>query len=99
MPVTEQKPKIIHTKVNHPFTIRLWEDRTIANRWHVEFDPLVFVQLDDDYERTTRATTVDAGNRTFEFKAVKPGSHTLIFSKRMGVVATEERRLFQIVAD
>lgn len=98
LPVTEQKPKTIHTRVNHPFTIRLWEDRTTANMWHVEFDPLSISQLDDDFQRTTMATTVDAGNRIFEFKALKPGTHTLLFTKRMGVVVTEERRLFQIIA-
>lgn len=97
--MTEQKPKIIRTRVNHPFSIRLWEDRTTANVWHVEFDPLVLSKLDDDFQRTTIATTVDAGNRIFEFKALVPGIHNLLFTKRMGVVVTEERRLFQVTAD
>ena len=96
--MTEEKQKIIHTRVNHPFTVRLWEDRTIANVWHVEYDPLLISLLDDDFQRTTMATTVDAGNRIFEFKALKPGTYTLVFTKRMGVVATEERRLFQVIA-
>ena len=91
--------KAIHTKVNQPFTIRLWEDRTIANMWHVEFDPLSISQLDDDFERTTVATTVDAGNRIFEFKALKKGTLFIIFTKRMGVVASEERRVFQVIAE
>jgi predicted secreted protein len=92
-------PKIIHAKVNQPFNIRLWEDRTNANVWHVEFDPLSISQLDDEFERTTMATTVDAGNRIFEFKALKPGTLTLIFTKRMGVVASEERRVFHVLAE
>ena len=99
MPVTEYKQNVIRTRINHPFSIRLWEDRTIANRWHVEFNAESIVQLDDDYERTTQATTVDAGNRIFEFKAIKPGTHPLTFSKRMGVVATEEHRTYQIIAE
>jgi predicted secreted protein len=98
LPVTEQKSKTIQTRVNQPFTIRLWEDRTTANRWHVEFDPLSISQLDDDFQRTTIATTVDAGNRIFEFKALNPGTHTLLFTKRMGVVVTEERRPYQVIA-
>jgi hypothetical protein len=97
--VTEQKPKIIRAKVNQPFSIRLWEDRTIANVWHVDFDPLVLSKIDDDFQRTTMATTVDAGNRIFEFKALMPGTYPLLFTKRMGVVATEERRLFHVIVE
>ena len=99
MPVTEQKSRILHARLNQPFTIRLWEDRTIANVWHLEFDPESISLLDDDFQRTTMATTVDAGNRIFEFKAIRPGTHTLVFSKRMGVVASEERRVFQVIAE
>ena len=99
MTVTDQKQRIIHTRVNQPFTIKLWEDRTIAHRWHAEFDPLFISLMDDDFQRTTMATTVDAGNRIFEFKALKPGTHQLIFAKRMGVVVTEEHRVYQIIAE
>ncbi|MHB8481342.1 MAG: protease inhibitor I42 family protein [Nitrospiria bacterium] len=97
--MTDQKQRIIHTKVNHPFIIKLWEDRTTAHRWHVEFDSFSLSLVDDDFQRTTMATTVDAGNRTFEFKALKAGTHQLIFAKRMGVVVTEEHRVYQIIAE
>ncbi|MBI1822360.1 MAG: protease inhibitor I42 family protein [Nitrospirae bacterium] len=99
MILTDQKTRIIHTKVNHPFTIKLWEDRTTAHRWHVEFDPLSLSLMDDDFQRTTIASTVDAGNRVFEFRALKTGLHHLIFAKRMGVVVTEEHRVYQIIAE
>lgn len=99
MQATDQNQKSIHTKVNHPFTIKLWEDRTTAHRWHLEFNPSEFSLIDDDFQRTTMATTVDAGNRIFEFKALKPGTYLLIFMKRMGVVVSEVQRVFQIIVE
>ena len=99
MTVTDQKPRILQTKVNRLFTIKLWEDRTTAHRWHVEFDPLSLSLMDDDFQRMTMATTVDVGNRIFEFKALMPGTHQLVFAKRMGVVVTEEHRVYQIIAE
>jgi predicted secreted protein len=95
----DQNKKSIHAKVNHPFTVRLWEDRTTAHRWHLEFDPSAFSLIDDDFQRTTMATTVDAGNRVFEFKALKAGTYPLNFMKRMGVVVSEVHRVFQIIVE
>jgi hypothetical protein len=42
---------------------------------------------------------VENGQRTFEFKAVTPGVHQLLFEKRMGWKFTvEDRRVFRIEA-
>jgi hypothetical protein len=42
---------------------------------------------------------VESGQRTFEFKAVTPGVHHLVFEKRMGWKFTaEDRRVFRVEA-
>jgi predicted secreted protein len=55
----------------------------------------------DDFLRTANGNAVDSGRRTFEFRAVAPGTHRLVFEKRMGWKFTaEDRRVFLVrVAD
>jgi predicted secreted protein len=53
--------------------------------------------LADDYLRIAGNNAVDNGRRTFEFKAVKPGSYQIVFEKRMGWKFTaEDRRVFRV---
>ena len=53
--------------------------------------------LNDDYLRIAGNNAVDNGQRTFEFKALKPGTHDVVFEKRMGWKFTaEDRRLFHV---
>lgn len=99
MTMVDEKIRVLHVRLNKTFTIRLWEDRTTAFRWHLEYDSSVLSLTDEDFERTSIASTVDAGNRIFEFKALRAGSHTIQISKRMGVVAAEEHRFFQVVVE
>ena len=55
----------------------------------------------DDYLRIAGNNAVDNGQRTFEFKVVRPGTHRVLFEKRMGWKFTaEDRRVFDVtVAD
>jgi predicted secreted protein len=87
------------TAVDRPFVIRLWEDRTRGEQWIPSFDTHALTLLADEYLRIAGNNAVDNGQRTFEFKAVRPGAHQLVFEKRMGWKFTaEDRRVFQIDA-
>jgi len=47
--------------------------------------------------RVAGNNAVDNGQRTFEFKALKPGVFAVVFEKRMGWKFTaEDRRVFHI---
>jgi len=83
--------------LDRPIQIHLWEDRTRGEQWVPTYDPAGLALLADDYLRIAGNNAVDNGRRTFEFKAVVPGTHQLVFEKRMGWKFTvEDRRVFQV---
>ena len=89
--------RTISVTVNEPFVIRLWEDRTRGEQWVPCFETHELALLADDYLRVAGNNAVDNGQRTFEFRAVIPGAHQLVFEKRMGWKFTaEDRRVFTI---
>ena len=94
-------PKVIETTLEQPVEINLWEDRTRGELWVPTYDPTGLELLADDYLRIAGNNAVDNGQRTFEFKAVKLGTHRVLFEKRMGWKFTaEDRRVFDVtVAD
>ncbi len=91
--------KVIEATLEHPIQIHLWEDRTRGELWVPTYDPTGLQLLADDYLRIAGNNAVDNGQRTFEFKAVKPGTHRVLFEKRMGWKFTaEDRRVFDVIA-
>jgi predicted secreted protein len=79
------------------FVIHLWEDRTRGEQWVPAYDPQTLVLSNDEFLRTANGNAVEAGQRTFEFQAVAPGAHRLVFEKRMGWKFTaEDRRVFLV---
>lgn len=89
----------IPTSVGASFHIHLVEDRTRGEQWVPDYDPERLALLADDYLRIASNNAVDWGRRTFEFQAVAPGEHRLVFEKRMGWKFTaEDRRVFLIDA-
>ena len=90
--------KTITATLGSSFHIHLWEDRTRGELWVPSYDHRSLVLLSDDFLRTASGNAVDAGRRTFEFRAVAPGTHRLVFEKRMGWKFTaEDRRVFCIL--
>jgi predicted secreted protein len=86
--------------VDHPFVIHLWEDRTRGEIWVPSYDPTDLALLSDEFLRIASNNAVENGQRVFEFKAVTPGVHRLVFEKRMGWKFTaEDRRVFQVEAE
>ena len=98
--VKDQLPgneKAITVALDHPIEIRLWEDRTRGELWIPSYDPAALALLSDDYLRVAGNNAVDNGQRSFEFKAIKPGVFNVVFEKRMGWKFTaEDRRVFHI---
>ena len=89
--------KVIETTLDRPIHIHLWEDRTRGELWVPAYDTAGLALLADDYLRIAGNNAVDNGRRTFEFKAMKPGSYRVVFEKRMGWKFTaEDRRVFQV---
>jgi predicted secreted protein len=89
--------KVIEATLDQPIQIHLWEDRTRGELWVPAYDSTALALLADDYLRIAGNNAVDNGQRTFEFKPVKPGSHQVIFEKRMGWKFTaEDRRVFHV---
>ena len=89
--------KVIHAELEQPIEIRLWEDRTRGELWIPTYDATALALVNDDYLRVAGNNAVDNGQRTFEFKALKLGTHDVIFEKRMGWKFTaEDRRLFHV---
>lgn len=89
--------RTIAATLDKPFAIHLWEDRTRGEQWIPCFDVKKLSLLADEYLRVAGNNAVDNGQRTFEFRAVSPGSHQLVFEKRMGWKFTsEDRRVFTI---
>ncbi len=91
--------KVIETTLGHPIQIRLWEDRTRGELWVPTYDSTGLAMLADDYQRIAGNNAVDNGQRTFEFKVMRPGTHRVLFEKRMGWKFTaEDRRVFEVIA-
>lgn len=89
--------KVIHATLDQPIEIHLWEDRTRGELWIPSYDPSALALLNDDYLRVAGNNAVDNGQRTFEFKALKPGTFEVVFEKRMGWKFTaEDRRVFHV---
>lgn len=79
------------------FQVHLWEDRTRGELWIPVYDPASLALVSDEFLRTASNNAVEAGRRTFEFRAVAPGRHRLVFEKRMGWKFTpEDRRVFLV---
>jgi hypothetical protein len=90
--------KMIDATLEGSIEIHLWEDRTRGELWVPSYDPSALALLGDEYVRVAGNNAVDNGQRTFQFKAMKPGTSTVLFEKRMGWKFTaEDRRVFQIV--
>ena len=91
------RDKAIAVALDQSVEIRLWEDRTRGELWIPTYDPAALALLSDDYLRVAGNNAVDNGQRTFEFKAIKPGVFNVVFEKRMGWKFTaEDRRVFHI---
>ena len=90
--------KVIHTTLDQPVEIHLWEDRTRGELWIASYDSTALALSNDDYLRVAGNNAVDNGQRTFEFNALKPGTFEIVFEKRMGWKFTaEDRRVFRII--
>lgn len=91
--------RVLAATVDRPFVIHLWEDRTRGEQWIPSYDPKALALLSDEFLRIASNNAVENGQRIFEFKAVAPGTHRLVFEKRMGWKFTaEDRRVFQVEA-
>ena len=89
--------KVISVMLRQPIEIHLWEDRTRGELWIPSYNSAALALLSDDYLRVAGNNAVDNGQRTFEFKALKPGVFAVVFEKRMGWKFTaEDRRVFHI---
>ncbi|WP_447974893.1 protease inhibitor I42 family protein [Nitrospira sp. Kam-Ns4a] len=93
--------KPISTVAGASFLVHLWEDRTRGELWVPTYDPAALALVNDEFLRIASNNAVDTGRRTFEFRAIVPGTHRLLFEKRMGWKFTaEDRRVFLVeVAD
>src|SRR3989475_5606082 len=94
-----KEEKVLETSVGETLTIRLWEDRTRGEIYVPSYDPEALALLNDEYERSfgDSNNAIDSGKRAFEFRAMKPGIHRLVFEKRMGWKFTpEDRRGFTL---
>ena len=90
--------KIIRATLDEPIEIHLWEDRTRGELWIPNYDSAALALLGDDYLRVAGNNAVDNGQRTFQFKLLKPGTFQVVFEKRMGWKFTaEDRRVFHII--
>ncbi len=95
--VQDPDAKRLPAAVGASFHIHLWEDRTRGELWVPSYDPARLILLADDFLRTASGNAVDTGQRTFEFQAVAPGQHRLVFEKRMGWEFTaEDRKVFLV---
>lgn len=90
-------PRVIESTMGRSFTIHLWEDRTRGEQWVPSYNTRVLALVDDEYLRVAGNNAVDNGRRTFEFASIRPGTHEIVFEKRMGWKCTaEDRRVFHI---
>jgi len=91
--------KQLAVQTGQPFPIKLWEDRTRGEQWVPTYDTASVALVSDDYHRVAGNNAVDNGTRVFEFRALGPGEHKILFEKRMGWKFTaEDRRVFHINA-
>jgi hypothetical protein len=99
--VPDPEAKSLSTICGNSVRINLWEDRTRGELWVPTYDPTSLMLTDDDFVRTASGNALDAGRRTFEFRAMRPGSYRVLFEKRLGWKFTaEDRRVYLIeVAD
>jgi len=89
--------RMLAVMVGHPFVIHLWEDRTKGELWVPSYEVALLALLSDKFLGIASNNAVENGQRTFEFQAVTPGSHRLVFEKRLRWKFTaEDRRVFQI---
>jgi predicted secreted protein len=99
VPEPGQDARRLTARVGSSFQIHLWEDRTRGELWVPAYEPEQLALIADDFLRTASGNALDSGRRTFEFQAVAPGEHRLVFEKRMGWKFTaEDRRVFVIKA-
>lgn len=91
------REKTISVTQDDTFGIPLWEDRTRGELWVPSYDPTALILMNDEYLRTANGNAVDSGRRLFEFCALKPGQHRVVFDKRMGWKFTaEDQRVFLV---
>jgi predicted secreted protein len=96
-PEREQDVKRIASLKGATFVVNLWEDRTRGELWVPMFDRSALALFSDEFLRIASNNAVDAGRRSFEFQAVAPGVHRIVFEKRMGWKFTaEDRRVFHV---
>ena len=94
-----KEEKAVEACVGGTVTIRLWEDRTRGEIYVPLYDAETLSLVNDDYQRSfgDSNNAVDAGKRAFEFRALKPGAHRIVFEKRMGWKFTAEDRRVYVV--
>ncbi|TAL08655.1 MAG: hypothetical protein EPO02_12235 [Nitrospirae bacterium] len=94
-----KEEKAVAARVGGTVTVRLWEDRTRGEIYVPSYDPEALALVNDDYDRSfgDSNNAVDSGKRMFEFRALKPGAHRLLFEKRMGWKFTAEDRRVYVV--
>nr|MBI3613461.1 protease inhibitor I42 family protein [Nitrospirota bacterium] len=94
---TDRNTKHLSVLVGEPFAVHLWEDRTRGELWVPSYEADAMTLTSDDFLRTVSNNAVDTGTRTFEFRALAPGEHRLLFEKRMGWKFTaEDRRVYLV---
>lgn len=97
MNVPEIESKKIKVPESETFCVHLWEDRTRGEQWVPVYDPQALALVGDEFLRTISNNAVDSGRRSFEFQALKVGTHRLEFHKRMAWKFTaEDRRIFDV---
>ncbi len=80
--------------------IHLWEDRTRGELWVPSYDPATLSLVGDEFLRIASNNAVETGRRTFEFRPVIPGTHRVVFEKRMGWKFTaEDRRVYLLAVE
>ena len=92
-----QGSRAIDAVLGQVFAIRLWEARTRGEQWVPSYNTKALTLVDDRFLRVAGNNAVENGQRTFEFQGVLPGTHELVFEKRMGWKFTaEDRRIFLV---
>ncbi|HEY3196861.1 MAG TPA: protease inhibitor I42 family protein [Nitrospirales bacterium] len=94
--------KVLSTRLGGTVIIRLWEDRTRGEIYIPLFDNTGVALANDDYDRSMGENwnVVDSGKHVFEFRALKPGVHRIVFEKRMGWRFTaEDRRVYVLMVN
>lgn len=95
----ERDAKQLSVPTGQPFPIHLWEDRTRGELWVPSYNAAELSLVSDEFLQTVSNNAVESGTRTFEFRALIPGRHRIVFEKRMGWKFTaEDRRVFIIHA-